>query len=74
MTGKVPYYRETFIDDGDIDMIRVLQILKKNGYNGVLIPDHTPQMTCTPRGTRMAYALGYLRGALQALGEKGSGL
>ncbi len=26
VTGKVPYYRETFIDDGDIDMLRVLRI------------------------------------------------
>ncbi|HSU56523.1 MAG TPA: mannonate dehydratase, partial [Candidatus Dormibacteraeota bacterium] len=46
VTGKVPYYKETFIDDGDIDMLRVLRILKKNGFKGVLIPDHTPQMTC----------------------------
>jgi hypothetical protein len=26
VTGKVPFYRETFIDDGDIDMLRVLRI------------------------------------------------
>jgi len=66
--GKVPNYRETFIDDGDIDMIHVLRILKRNGYNGVLIPDHTPLMTCSaPWHAGMAYALGYLRGALQAV-------
>jgi len=68
VTGKVPYYRETFIDDGDIDMIRVLRILKKNNYEGVLIPDHTPQMTCAaPWHAGMAYALGYMRAALQVL-------
>jgi mannonate dehydratase len=67
--GKVPHYRETFVDDGDIDMIRVLQILKTSGFNGVLIPDHTPQMTCdAPGHSGMAYALGYMRGALQAIG------
>ncbi|HEU5126016.1 MAG TPA: mannonate dehydratase [Verrucomicrobiae bacterium] len=66
VTGKVPFYRETFIDDGDIDMIRVLRILKKNGFEGVLIPDHTPQMTCNaPWHAGMAYALGYMRAALQ---------
>lgn len=66
--GKVPYYRETFVDDGDIDMLRVLAILKKNHYDGVLIPDHTPQMTCdAPWHAGMAYALGYLRAALQSL-------
>ena len=63
---KVPNYRETFIDDGDVDMIRVLQILKQNGYHGVLIPDHTPQMSCgAPWHAGMAYAMGYVRAALQ---------
>ena len=68
ITGKVPFYRETFIDDGDIDMIRVLRILKRNRYDGVLIPDHTPQMSCAaPWHAGMAFALGYMRAALQIL-------
>jgi mannonate dehydratase len=68
VTGKVPRYRETFIDDGDIDMIRVLKILKKNRFAGVLIPDHTPQMACAaPWHAGMAYALGYMRAALQLI-------
>ena len=68
VTGKVPYYRETFIDDGDIDMVRVLRILKKNQYTGVLIPDHTPQMSCAaPWHAGMAFALGYMRAALQII-------
>lgn len=68
ITGKVPHYRETFVDEGEIDMIRVLRILRQNGYRGVLIPDHTPQMTCgAPWHAGMAYAMGYLRAALQSL-------
>ncbi len=68
VTGKVPHYREAFVDDGEIDMPRVLRILKRNGFDGVLIPDHTPQMSCAgPWHAGMAHALGYLRGALQAL-------
>jgi len=68
VTGKVPFYRETFIDDGDIDMLRVLRILKENNYDGVLIPDHTPQMSCSaPWHAGMAFAMGYMRAALQAL-------
>jgi mannonate dehydratase len=69
--GKVPHYRETFVDDGDVDMLRVLRILKDNGYAGVLVPDHTPQMTCgAPWHAGMAYALGYIRAALAAV-ERG---
>ena len=68
VTGKVPFYRETFIDDGDIDMLRVLKILKKNNYDGVLIPDHTPQMSCSaPWHAGMAFAMGYMRAALQTV-------
>jgi mannonate dehydratase len=66
--GKVPYYRETFVDEGDIDMVRVLRILKKNGFDGVLIPDHAPAMSCAaPWHAGMAYACGWMKGALQSL-------
>lgn len=72
VTGKVPHYRETFIDDGDIDMLRVLRILEKNHFDGVIVPDHTPQMTCgAPWHAGMAYALGYLRAALK-IQDRGS--
>jgi mannonate dehydratase len=68
ITGKVPHYRETFVDDGDVDMLRVLRILKRNQYDGVIIPDHTPQLTCdAPWHAGMAYALGYMKAALQAI-------
>ncbi len=66
--GKVPYYREAFVDDGDIDMLRVLRILKKNGFDGLLIPDHTPQVACdAPWHAGMAYAMGYMKAAFAAL-------
>jgi mannonate dehydratase len=68
ITGKVPHYRETFIDDGDVDMVRVLRILKQNGFAGVIIPDHTPQLACAaPWHAGMAYALGYIQAVLKTL-------
>ncbi len=67
--GKVPFYKETFIDDGDVDALRVLRILKANQFEGVVIPDHAPQVTCgAPWHAGMAYALGYLRAGFQSLG------
>lgn len=66
--GKAPHYKETFIDEGDMDMLRVLSILKRNGYTGVLVPDHAPQMACAaPWHAGMAFALGYMKAALQVL-------
>ena len=65
--GKVPNYHEVFVDEGDIDMFRVLQILRKHSYDGVLIPDHTPLMTCPGSWyAGMAYAMGWMKAALQA--------
>lgn len=67
--GKVPYYKETFVDDGDVDMLRLIRILRRNGYDGVIIPDHTPQMACAaPWHAGMAFALGYMRAALNQTG------
>jgi len=63
--GKVPHYKEVFVDEGDIDMIRILKILKSKKFNGVLIPDHTPQMSCEGAWyAGMAYALGYIKAAM----------
>ena len=68
VVGKVPQYREAFVDEGDIDMVRALRILKKNNYDGVIIPDHTSEMSCAaPWHAGKAFALGYMRGVLQAL-------
>ena len=66
--GKVPHYQETFVDDGDIDMLKALTMLRDYNYHGVLIPDHTPQMECgAPWHAGMAYALGFMRAALRAI-------
>ena len=43
-----------------------LRIYHKNGYDGVIIPDHTPQMACAaPWHAGMAYALGWMAAALR---------
>jgi mannonate dehydratase len=62
--GKVPYYHETFVDDGDIDMPEIVRILRDENYDGILVPDHSPEMSCAaPWHAGNAYALGYM-GAL----------
>ena len=59
------------MDDGDIDMLRILRILKQNKFEGVLIPDHTSQMTCdAPWHAGMAFAMGYMRAALQIVAQE----
>lgn len=66
--GKVPHYEETFLDDGDVDMIECLRIYKECGFDGFFIPDHSPGVTCAaPWHASFAYAIGYLRAALRSL-------
>jgi mannonate dehydratase len=68
VTGKVPHYRETFIDEGDVDMLRILAILHRNRFDGVVIPDHSPQMTCSaPWHAGMAHTIGFMLAAKAAL-------
>jgi mannonate dehydratase len=71
VAGKVPYYRETFIDDGEVDMIRILSILQRNHFDGVILPDHTPQMTCAaPWHAGMAHTIGFVEAALAMLRQQ----
>lgn len=64
--GHVPDYSETFIDDGDVDISRVIRILAEHNFDGVIIPDHAPQMSCdAPWHAGMAYAMGYIQAKLQ---------
>jgi mannonate dehydratase len=69
--GKVPFYKEAFVDDGDLDVLRVMRILKKNQFGGIVIPDHAPQMSCdAPWHAGMAFAMGYLSACLKVVSEE----
>jgi len=75
VVGKVPHYRETFIDEGDVDMVRILTILERNAFDGVIIPDHTPQMSCAaPWHAGMAHTLGFILAAKAVLKSSSFGL
>ena len=70
--GRPVIIRETFIDEGEVDMIRVLTILKANGFGGMIIPDHTPQMSCAaPWHAGMAHTLGFVLAVFKMLEGNG---
>ena len=67
--GQLPTYYEEFIDTGDVDMMRALTLYKKNGFAGMIIPDHVPEMSVgEPWTTGVAYTIGYMRALCKALG------
>ena len=60
---------ETFPDEGDIDMLQALKVYKEVGYPYMLMPDHVPHIGGPePQLVAFAYAIGYQRALLQAVG------
>ena len=61
--GIVPRFRESFVDEGNSDILEVLKTLREVGFTGLLLPDHVPHMVDdTPWGHRSwAYAVGYIK-------------
>ncbi len=56
------------MDEGDLDMASAIKILKKNDYDGMLIPDHSPAMSCdAPWHAGMAYAMGYMKALIDTV-------
>lgn len=67
VSGKVPHYREEFPDQGDVDVLAAAKAIVAMDYQGVLLPDHTPEMAVKqPWHTGMAYAVGYWKATFQA--------
>lgn len=66
--GTVPEYTEVFIDEGDTDMVKAIKTYHECGYEGLLMPDHVPTISCAnPTETGMAHAIGYIAGIMRAL-------
>ena len=62
-------FEETLLDDGDMNMFRILLELERVGYGGCLNPDHIPQIEGDSGHTSLglAYSIGYIKALLAAL-------
>jgi mannonate dehydratase len=59
-------FRETFPDDGDVNMIRAIRTYKEVGYDGMLMPDHVPKIDGDDNGKQaFAFAFGYIQALIQ---------
>lgn len=71
-TGEPNHFRETFHDNGDIDMAKMIKVYIRNGVDVPIRVDHVPTMA-GERSTLAGYdamgrlfAIGYLKGLLEA--------
>ena len=61
-------FRESFIDDGDVDMLKAMRVYKEVGYPYLLMPDHVPAAPNDPGGLQsFAFCYGYIRALIQAV-------
>ncbi|MBI4626457.1 MAG: mannonate dehydratase [Verrucomicrobia bacterium] len=61
-------FQETMPDDGDVDMPRALRTYRDVGYDGMIMPDHVPQIAGDPGGYKaFAFCHGYIQALLQML-------
>ena len=71
-TGVPTHFRETFHDNGDIDMAELMRVYRDNGVNVPIRVDHVPTMageiSSLPGYDAMGrlFAIGYLKGILDS--------
>ncbi|MBC2653685.1 mannonate dehydratase [Novosphingobium flavum] len=68
IVGGRGHFREAFPDEGDVDMFQALLTYHEVGYDGMLMPDHVPEVPGHPEAglQSFAFAYGHTRGLMQA--------
>ncbi len=67
ISAPLPHFVETFLDDGYMDMKKIIQVLAEENYDGTIIYDHTPSMVeAAGPGAVAAYAIGYMKGLIDS--------
>ncbi|MEW5978635.1 MAG: mannonate dehydratase [Acidobacteriota bacterium] len=66
--GSFLNFRESFIDDGDVDMLQAMRVYKEVGYDGMMMPDHVPVIEGDRQGYQaFAYTFGYIKALIRAV-------
>ena len=66
--GKFLNFQETYIDNGDVDMLKAMRVYKEVGYDGMMMPDHVPKVAADPQGLQaFAYTFGYIKALIAAV-------
>jgi mannonate dehydratase len=65
--GGLPTFRETFIDNGSVDMLKAMRVYKEVGYDGMMMPDHVPRVDGVDSQQGFAFAFGYISALIAAV-------
>lgn len=64
VNAPLPHFVETFMDDGYMDMYKVMKALREVNFDGAVIADHVPTMA-GGRRVGLAYSIGYMHALLE---------
>jgi mannonate dehydratase len=65
-------FRESFIDDGAVDMLKAMRVYKEVGYDGMMMPDHVPRVKGDEDQSQgFAFAFGYIKALIRAVDADG---
>ena len=67
--APLPHFVETFLDNGYMDMYKVMKALQEVDFRGVAIPDHIPGMAGDHRAST-AFTIGYMKALSQRTNEE----
>lgn len=60
-------FRETFPEEGAMDMWKSMKLYRELGYRHMIMPDHMPHVSgANERGVAFAFGYGYIRALIQA--------
>ena len=66
--GQLPRFAEVFIDEGEVDMRRAMEVYRDNGFTGPYMVDHTPAIGEGFGALHgKAYAIGYIRALVEVV-------
>jgi mannonate dehydratase len=64
-------FRESYIDDGDMNMIEALRVYREVGFDGMIMPDHVPGLPERDADwAGWAFAFGYIKAAIQQVTDE----
>lgn len=69
--APLPHFRETYLNEGYMDMYKIMKALHKVNFEGVLVGDHFPGMveSAGPRAGQI-YTVGYIQALIERANEE----
>jgi len=71
VSAPMPYFLETFLDDGYMDIYELLRVFCEEDYDGTMIYDHTPIMTAGEQAAA-AFEIGFIKATINAINHQRS--